>query len=197
VAKLRGREQLVESLLVPRTSDDEWGARESIQCTLIAIETHILLMMREREVGMVGTTDEAGMGYYMVKWISKPYCLQVDTDGMAGVIDAGVMVAHAIYYNRVERAPYWYTQSGETTVIEVRYVLLTGLKMEDISNTNPLPQACNRLEATRQKAQRVSLLDHEKIMEEAGRCDQLLSCCQLMIDGVQAMQPMVSSLTAC
>jgi hypothetical protein len=125
------------------------------------------------EVGMVGTTDEAAMGCYVVKWISKPYCLQVNTDGMAKVIDAGAMVAHAIYYNRVERAPYWYTLSGETTLIEVRYVLLTGLKMEDISNTNPLPQACNRLDTTWQKAQRVSLLEHEKIMEEAGRRDRL------------------------
>jgi hypothetical protein len=41
--------------------------------------------------------------------------------------------------------------------------------MEDISKMNLLPHACNRLEATRQKMQRVSLLDHEKIMEEAGR----------------------------
>ncbi len=148
--------------------------RESIQCILITIEARLLLMLREGEIGMVGTTDEAAMGYYMVKWISEPYCLQVDTDGMAGVIGAGAMVAHGIYYNRVERAPYWYTLSGEATLIKVRYVLLIGLKMEDISKTNPLPQACNhRLEATRQKAKRVSLLDHEKIMEEAGRCNWL------------------------
>ncbi len=55
-------------------------------------------------------------------------------------------------------------------MVKVRYVLLTGLEMEKVSATNPLlPQACNRVEAKRQKATRVSLLDHEAIMEEAER----------------------------
>jgi hypothetical protein len=44
---------------------------------------HILLMIREGEVGMVGMTDEAVMGYYVVKWLSESYSLQVDTDGMS------------------------------------------------------------------------------------------------------------------
>ncbi len=87
------------------------------------------------------------------------------------MIGTGAIVVDVIYYNRVEHTPYWYMQSGETTVIEVRYVLLTGLKMEDISVTSLLPQACNRLEAMRQKAQRVSLLDHEKTIEDLGRRD--------------------------
>ncbi len=58
-------------------------------------------------------------------------------------------------------------------MVEVRYVLLTGLEMEKVSATNPLPQACNRVEAKRQKATRVSLLDHKAIMEEAERRDWL------------------------
>ncbi len=50
-------------------------------------------------------------------------------------------------------------------------MLLTGLEMEKVSATNPLPQACNRVEAKRQKVTGVSLLDHKAIMEEAERCN--------------------------
>jgi len=59
-------------------------------------------------------------------------------------------------------------------VVEVRYALKTGLKLETIDDdNNKLPQTCNWKEATRQNAVRVTLLDHEKIMEEAGRRDRL------------------------
>ncbi len=60
-----------------------------------------------------------------------------------------------------------------TTVIEVRYVLKTGFEMDEISPANPLPRSCSRAEATLQKAKRVSILDHEAIMEEAERRDWL------------------------
>jgi hypothetical protein len=73
----------------------------------------------------------------------------------------------------VARKPFWYTQSGETMVVNVKYVLLTGLEMEEVSTTNTLPQSCNRVEATRQKATRVSLLNHKGIMEEAERRNHL------------------------
>ncbi len=41
------------------------------------------------EVGAVGMSDEAAMGYYVVEWLSEPYSLQVDMDSMAGVIGTG------------------------------------------------------------------------------------------------------------
>jgi hypothetical protein len=44
------------------------------------------LITREGEVGVVGMTDEVAMGYYLVKWLSEPYTLQVDTAGMSGMI---------------------------------------------------------------------------------------------------------------
>ncbi len=53
--------------------------------------------------------DNAAMGYYVIKWLSKPYMLQEDTDGMSGTIGAGTMVVKALYFNRVEQAPHWYT----------------------------------------------------------------------------------------
>jgi hypothetical protein len=122
-------------------------------------------------VGAIGTADNAAMGYYVLKWLSKPYTLQKDTDGMSGMIGAGTMVVDALYFNRVERAPHWYMQSKEMMVAEVRYVLLTGLHLLPISETNKLPTLCNRREAAQKKVVKVMLLDHSVIMEEAGKWD--------------------------
>ncbi len=122
-------------------------------------------------MGAIGTADNAAMGYYVLKWLSKPYTLQKDTDGMSGMIGAGTMVVDALYFNRVERAPHWYMQSKEMMVAEVRYVLLTGLHLLPISETNKLPTLCNRREAAQKKVVKVMLLDHSVIMEEAGKWD--------------------------
>ena len=58
-------------------------------------------------------------------------------------------------------------------MIEVRFVLLTGLEMEEVSAANPLPRACNRMDAMRQEAHRVTVHNHKAIIEEAERQDQL------------------------
>ena len=60
-----------------------------------------------------------------------------------------------------------------TTVVEVRYVLLTGFQLQPISETNKLPTACNRKEAAQKNDVKVTLLAHEVIMEEVGKWDQL------------------------
>jgi hypothetical protein len=160
--------------LVPKKPEDEKGAQESIKCVLNVLVARVTLMMRIGEVGAVGTTDVAAiMGYYLVKWLSEPYTLQVDTEGMAGSIGTGKMVADALYFNKVQRTPYWYTLSVENTIVEVRYVLQTGVQMQEISRVNKLPNACNRMEATRQGALKLRSLDHDAIMEEASRRDWL------------------------
>ncbi len=61
----------------------------------------------------------------------------------------------------------------ETSIIEVRHVLRSGLQLEEICVTNKLPRACNRLEATRKNAGEISMQEHETIMEEAERRDRL------------------------
>jgi hypothetical protein len=83
------------------------------------------------------------------------------------MIPTGSMVINRLYFNRVQRAPHWYTPSGYTTVVEVKYVLRTGLQLQPISTSNALPNACARVEATRKKAIKVSTLDRKGIMEEA------------------------------
>ncbi len=49
--------------------------------------------------------------------------------------------------------------------------MLTGLRLLPISKTNKLLTVCNRREAAQKKAVKVMLLDHEVIMEEAGKWD--------------------------
>ncbi len=99
--------------------------------------------------------------------------MQVDAEGISGIVTAGAIVVDGLYFNRVQQAPYWYTQSEETTIIEVRHVLQSGLQLEEICATNKLPRACNRLEVTQKNAGKISMQEHETIMEEAERRDRL------------------------
>ena len=131
------------------------------------------LMVHEGDIGVVGTDDEAAMGYYLMRWLSKPYTLQEDSEVMSGVIDAGAMVSDRLYYNRVQHVPYWYTPSETTTVVQVRHFLQTGLELQSISTTNKMLQTCNTAVATRQKAVMVTCLDHDRIIKEAMRCNVL------------------------
>ena len=159
--------------LIPKTEADKKEVCESILCVLNPHIARMSLIMCEGEVGAVGTTDEAVMGYYLIKWLSEPYTLQTDTADTSGMIPARTIVANALYFNRVQRAPHWYTPSSMTTIIEVKYVMRTGLQLQPISTTNVLPIACARAEATRKKAMKVSPLDHKVIMEEASKRNRL------------------------
>jgi hypothetical protein len=147
--------------------------RKSLRCVLNVLEARMSLMMRKGQVGAVGTSDKAVMGYYLVKWLSEPYTLQEDTEGMSGMIPTGSMVVDGLYFNRVQRAPHWYKPSGDTTVVEVKYVLRTGLQLQPISTSNAIPSACARVKETRKKAIKVSTLDHKAIMDEATKRDRL------------------------
>ena len=122
---------------------------------------------------MVGTTDKAAVGYYLVKWLSEPYTLHADTEGMSRIISAGKMVVDALYFNRVHCALHWYTPSAETTVMEVKHILRTILQVQPISATNALPHSCGSQEAMGKKVMKVLSLDHEAIMEEVNKHDRL------------------------
>jgi hypothetical protein len=98
------------------------------------MEARISLMMRSGDVGAVGTTDEATMGYYLVKWLTEPYMLQAETEGKARMIGAGTLVVNRVYFNRVRGAPYWYTLLEVRAVFKMRHVLWTGLQLLKISS---------------------------------------------------------------
>jgi hypothetical protein len=61
--------------LMPKTEADKKVVRESLHCILNALVACMSLMMREGHIGAVGTTDKKAMGYYLVKWLSRPYTL--------------------------------------------------------------------------------------------------------------------------
>jgi hypothetical protein len=61
------------------------------------------------------------------------------------MIPARAMVVNVLYFNRVQFAPLWHMPSGNTTVVEVKYVFRTGLQLQPINATNALPSACARL----------------------------------------------------
>ncbi len=159
--------------LVLKMEADKKLARKSLHFVLNALEARMSFMMRKGQVGAVGTSDEATMGYYLVKWLSEPYTLQEDTEGMSGMIPTRSMVVDGLYFNRVQYAPHWYTPSGDTMVMEVKYVLWTGLQLQPISTLNALPNVCARVQATRKKAIKVLTLDHKVIMEKATKRDRL------------------------
>ncbi len=92
--------------LVPKTEVDKKLAHKSLRCVLNALEACMSLMMREGQVGAVGTSDNTAMGYYLVKWLSKPYTLQEDTEGISGMIPTESVVVDGLYFNRVQRTPH-------------------------------------------------------------------------------------------
>ncbi len=141
---------------MPKTEADKKLVHKSLCCILNALEARVSLMMCKGQVGAVGTSDKAAMGYYLIKWLSKPYTLQEDTEGMSGMIPTGFMVVDELYFNRVQPTPHWYTPSGDITVVEVKYVLHTGLQLQPISTSNALPNACARVEAMWKKAIKVN-----------------------------------------
>ncbi len=58
-------------------------------------------------------------------------------------------------------------------VVEVNYVLRTGLQLQPIRTINALPNTCARVKAMQKKSIKVSTLDHKAIMEEAIKHDRL------------------------
>ncbi len=159
--------------LVLKTEADKKLACKSLHCILNALEARMSLMMRKGQVGAVGMSDKAAMGYYLIKWLSKPHTLQEDTEDMTGMIPTRSMVVDGLYFNMVQRALHWYTPSGDTMVVEVKFVLRTGLQLQPISTSNALPNTCAKVEAMRKKAIKVSTLDHEAIIEKATKHDRL------------------------
>jgi hypothetical protein len=91
--------------LVPKTDADKKVVRKSLHCILNALVVHMSLMMCKGHVGAVGTTDDATIGYYLVKVLSKPYTLQEDIEDTSGMIPVRSMLVDGLYFNRVQRAP--------------------------------------------------------------------------------------------
>ena len=131
------------------------------------VREHITaLIANEIEVGKIGaviTTDEDADGFYLVEWTELPYTCQ----------DTGDLKCRGNYLNRVGRTRKWYTKSDLDDEHLVRHVVMGEVKMEPISNTNQLPSTCNRPEAIRMKAVKISKESDYFIFDETKRRDQL------------------------
>ncbi len=57
---------------VPKTKADKKLAHKSLHCVLNTLEACMSLMMHDGQVSAVSTSEEAAVGYYLVKWLSEP-----------------------------------------------------------------------------------------------------------------------------
>lgn len=143
---------------------------------LSALVARISLQIKEGEVGAIGTAAAATpLGYCVAKWKNKPYKLQQEVKGMAGMLEAGTLVADAVLYSPVRFAPGWYTPSTVEAVVEVAQVLLTGLSLMTICDDVTLMSTGRDLKKARHpQAAKVPLCLHEAITEAALQRERLM-----------------------
>ena len=83
--------------------------------------------------------------------------------------ESGELVCDAHYLYPVGRSSRWYTKSLEVAKIELQYVASAHVKIDNISDGNPLPQRMNRSERNKAKemnALRISNSFYEFLFEE-------------------------------
>jgi len=144
---------------------------------LSALVARVSLQIKEGEVGAIGTAPAAAtpLGYCVAKWKNKPYKLQQEVKGMAGMLEAGTLVADAVLYSPVRLAPGWYTPSTVEAVVEVAQVLLTGLSLMTIRDNVTLMSTRRDLKKARHpQAAKVPLCLHEEITEAALQRERLM-----------------------
>ena len=131
--------------------------------------TRMAEAIEEGNVGAVMTEDENTHGYYLVRWVSEPYTSQEETDEWT----IGELVCDGSYLNPVGRARNWYTADNDVVTIRVQHVVAACLDLQKPSDEVKLPSTCNRSEATRKGATRLSDDSHLKILDEINRRDVL------------------------
>jgi hypothetical protein len=137
------------------------------------------LCVQEETVGAFRTEDPDSDGYYLVKWTSTPYRLEevrklTEYDPPI-LVPKGELVADALYFNQVARAPRWYTPATIATTVRLQQVILTDLVMYDESESSIfcLPNTCNKREARVKGAQKVSEFDHDRLLDEISKMEVL------------------------
>ena len=113
--------------------------------------------------GAVVTSDEDADGYYVVQWTGLPYTDQ----------ETGQLVCDANYLNPVARAQKWYTESVASDTHVLQHVVLGDVNMNIISDTNSLPNTCDKVSAASKGALKVSKESDDFIFEEIYRRDAL------------------------
>ena len=130
------------------------------------IGEEISATIEEGQYGAVVCNDQAEKnGYYLVEWIGSPFTSQ----------ETKVLLCDAVYYNKVPRAPGWYTRSNPPHIEthELNHVISADLPMIPISDSNKLPNGCAKAIAKRMGAIKLSEDSHDFIMEEIFRREAL------------------------
>jgi hypothetical protein len=109
----------------------------------------------------------------------------------------GELVADAVYYNPVPRAPRWYTPAKNATTVRLQQVILANLLLcSEVQGASVLPNSCNKTEARRKGALKVSAHDHGRLLEEISRMeiidfvedeDDIMDCSGSEVDGEQSL----------
>jgi len=135
----------------------------------LQIRNHITLKVaNDIEEGYIGgavvTSDkDADGGYYLIKWTGTPYTDQ----------ESGELVCPGDYLMPVGRAPKWYTPGEDSDVVLVKHIIVGKVKMEEFSETNPIPRSANRKKAESMGALKISTESDDFIFDEIHRRDRL------------------------
>ena len=115
----------------------------------------ILEGVKTSNYGAFETADQnVSSGYYVVKWTSKPYILQENTqldDYIPPVaVPAGEFVANAHYMNPVAKSKLLYTYPTSKdeliTIVRMRYVIKSNIRATKITKQKYLDESSNRFE---------------------------------------------------
>ena len=73
----------------------------------------------------------------------------------------------------VGRAPKWHTPGDDSDVVLVKHVVLGKVKMEEFSDSNPIPRSASRKKAESMGALKISTESDDYIFDEIHRRDRL------------------------
>jgi len=82
------------------------------------------------ETAAYAVDDENADGFYLVKWTSGPY---IDHESKQ-------LVADAVFYDKIPQCNYIYYIMEEKIQVRVQYVIVTGIVMPTITQTNEFPK---------------------------------------------------------
>jgi hypothetical protein len=129
-------------------------------------------------IGAISTDDPLTDGYYMIQWDGAPYETEAAITTLQGtmppaVVFKGEWLCDAFYWYKVPRAKRWYTPSRARLTVRLRQVVAANVVMESPSQTNKLPNTCNKSIATRKGAKRLCETRHQEILSEIARTEVL------------------------
>ena len=169
--------------LVPNKKSAPEEEEEAFAEVLAGKTARIAEQIEIGNFGAFATLDEDADGYYLIKFTSKPYTLQAAVElkmyDPPIRIETGELVCDAEYFNKVPGASLWYTATAAqdaVTVVRVQQVVAADLKPAAISEENKLPIGMskkNKADATKKKAVKISAEEHEVILDEICRREEL------------------------